>query len=166
MGNLRNIFIALLALSLLQVVVYYPQMPDVMASHFDGNGRPNGWMTKTTFFGIHVAMMMLMVISFLYFPKQTRRFPTGRWSIPDRDYWFAPERVKETLRNIRIQMLVVGIATVLLLLATIQLAIVANLNTPTVLSPVLGWFLIAYFVFMAIWLVAFFRRFRRPPVTS
>ena len=166
MDNLRNIFIALLGLSLLQIMLYYPQLPHVMASHFDGAGHPNGWMPKTMFFAIHIAMMMLMVISFLYFPVETRRFPTGRWSIPDREYWFAPERVKETSRHIRIQMLVMGIPTVLLLLVAIQLAIVANLNTPAVLSPVLGWFLTAYFVFLGVWLVLFFRRFRRPLVKT
>jgi uncharacterized membrane protein len=157
----RRIFAVMIGLSVVQIVLYYPQLPDIMASHFDGAGEPNGWMPKTTFFAIHVLMMLLMTLAFIYLPVGLKKLPLGRWNFPHREYWFSPKRYKETMRRIRLRMLIFGIATMFLMLAIIQLAIVANLNAPAVLSPVLGGLLLAYFGFTAAWLVAFYRRFSK-----
>jgi len=42
MNALRRLFYGLIALAAVQTLYYYPQMPEVVASHFDGRGAPNG----------------------------------------------------------------------------------------------------------------------------
>jgi uncharacterized membrane protein len=161
MTLIRNVFAGLLGLTVIQIILYYPQLPHIMASHFDGSGHPNGWMSKNTFFVIHILMVLLMVLCFWRVPWGMTRLPLSWWSLPHRDYWLAPERREHTMRWIQGAMLVMGVVTVVLLLLTIQLAIDANLNPPPVLSDAIGGLLVAYFVSTGVWLVAFFRRFSR-----
>jgi serine/threonine-protein kinase len=163
MDTFRNIFIGLLVVSIIQTILYFPQLPDVMASHFDGAGRPNGWMSKTAFFAIHLGMMALMALSFLYLPGGLSRFSFRMWSLPNREYWLSPERRHETFGIVRGEMLLMGIATVVFLIVVIQLAIEANLNPPPILSSTVGGLLFLYFAFTAVWLIRFFKRFGRVP---
>ncbi|MDH3215398.1 MAG: DUF1648 domain-containing protein [Candidatus Krumholzibacteria bacterium] len=159
----RKVFVALLVLSVVQTFLYYPQVPEVMASHFDGAGHPNGWMPKTAFFCLHLAMMAIMTLSFLFLPRSLNQFPIRTWSLPRKDYWLSPERREATQRFIQDQMLLFGIATLVLLIVIIQLAIEANLNPPPTLSSITKQFLVGYFVFTAAWLMRFFYRFARAP---
>jgi uncharacterized membrane protein len=46
---LRGSFYGLIAVGVLQSIYYYPRMPEVVASHFDGLGAANGWSSKNGF---------------------------------------------------------------------------------------------------------------------
>ena len=50
----RVVFAVLLVVALALLAVYYPQLPERMASHFNGAGRANGWSSKAFFFGVQV----------------------------------------------------------------------------------------------------------------
>lgn len=158
----RFLFYLLLALAVLQVLVYYPQLPEVMASHFDGSGRADGWSSKTTFFVIDAVMLALLVAMFLGLPKI--RWP-DRWvSLPHKDYWLSPEKRRETYRIFEREMLVFGCATLVLLLVVMQWTIRANLDgSETLPAAGLWWLMGAYLVFTALWTVRLVLRFRRPP---
>ena len=41
---------------------YYAQMPEVVASHFNARGVPNGWQTKSAFFSVFVGVGILAAI--------------------------------------------------------------------------------------------------------
>lgn len=69
MAWLRSIFYPLTGLAVLQVVYYYPQMPAVVASHFDGLGVPNGWSGKDAFFALYLTIVVLLVGVFELLPK-------------------------------------------------------------------------------------------------
>jgi uncharacterized membrane protein len=155
--------IALLAVGVAQVFLYYPQMPDVMASHFDASGHPNGWMSRQVFMAIHLSMLAMVAACFLWLPRITPRFPLHLWSMPHRDYWLAPERREQTMDYVQTQMVWCGVATTLFLLAVSQLAFEANLTRPTILSSAMWWLLIGYFVYIGWWTVMFILRFRRIP---
>ena len=163
MENTKRIFVGLLVVAVAQVIIYYPQLPDVVASHFDGSGHPNGWMSKTAFFALDLAMILVIAASFLWVPRALGRFPVYLWSLPNRDYWFAPERRDESLRLIHSWLLVFGVATIVLMLVAFQCAIMANLQPPPTLSPVMIVSLVGYFVFTAVWLAVFYRRFSSIP---
>ena len=53
------LFLLLVLFAVLQCVHVYPQLPDVMASHFDARGTPNGWQPKHAFF-ILIAVVILV----------------------------------------------------------------------------------------------------------
>lgn len=159
----RRILIALIIVTVIQVIVYYPQMPEVSASHFDGSGHPNGWMSRNVFFAMHLGIVALLAFVFLFLPSRLRFISYKTWNIPNRDYWMSPERRQETTRIIQDQMLWCGAASMGFIIVVIQLAIEANLNRPGVLSSAILWLLIAYMVFMVSWAIRMIVRFSKIP---
>ena len=162
MNGIRNIFIALLALAFFQIAYYYPQMPEVMASHFDGVGTPNDWAGKIGFFGLYATILVMLAFIFLYVPKWSGKRSRFGMKLPNRDYWLAPERIEQTQNFIKRQMLIMGIAHLLLTLLVIQMAINANFSETPVLDRRVSWVLIAYFLVLTLWLIDFFFHFRKP----
>ena len=65
----RYLFFGLVAIALLQSAFYYPQLPQEMASHFDGAGVANDWSSRNVFFGIYLAMIVMLVVVFLWLPR-------------------------------------------------------------------------------------------------
>jgi len=72
-------------------------LPERVATHFDGNGQPNGWMSISS----HLLFMAVFGLAFpLFVPAisfVSRFFPDRFQNIPHRDYWFSPSRRIETL---------------------------------------------------------------------
>jgi len=162
MSWIRGIFYVLVAVALVQVIYYYPQMPDVVASHFDGLGAPNDWSSRNGFFGLYLAMVLLLVAIFEFVPRWSETRSRFGMKIPNRDYWLAPERVEQTKAFFRRQMFIMGIVHLLLTIYAIQLAILANFSQQPRLHPSIGWALALYFLFLIGWLIHFYLHFRKP----
>lgn len=162
MNWFRRIFFALVALALVQIVYYYPQMPDVVASHFDGLGAANDWAGKNAFFGLYLAIIVMLIAVFEFVPRWSLTRSNFGMKIPNRDYWLAPERIEQTKAFFRRQMFIMGIAHLLLTMYAIQLAILANFDPQPRLHPSIGWALALYFLFLAAWLIFFYRHFKKP----
>jgi uncharacterized membrane protein len=163
MTTSQRIFVALLVVSAAQVVIYYSQLPDEVASHFDGSGRANGWSPKEMFFLIDLCTMVLVALVFLFLPRTLSRFSDKSINLPNKDYWLAPERREETARVIHDQMCWFGVATLVFLICVFQLVIEANLNPPPVLSSHFIFLLIVYLAFTAWWVIKFIGKFARVP---
>jgi ABC-type Fe3+ transport system permease subunit len=73
------------------------QLPERVATHFDGSGRPNGYMSRTA----HLRFMVVFGVAFpLFVPAIVcaSRFLSDRcYNLPNRDYWLAPARRPETM---------------------------------------------------------------------
>lgn len=162
MPRVRNIFVLLLIVSALQCAFYYPRLPETVASHFDRAGYPNDWSSKVVFFGIVLAMTAMNAFVFLGIPGWMPRFSQRHWSLPNKSYWLAPERIEETHLYLRTQMLWFGVANMILMIGITRLAIEANFSSQPTLSPTAGHLLLAYFGFTAIWLTRFVIHFARP----
>jgi serine/threonine-protein kinase len=157
----EKIFLALIIVALVQALVYYPQLPERVASHFDGGGRPNGWSAKPGFFAINFGIIAVLALLFVLLPRTLGRVPLAMVSLPNRDYWFSPERREGTLGFIRDQMSWLGTATVALMVGMMEVTIRANLRPEPVLSPVFIWIFAGFLVFMAVWTIRFVSRFTR-----
>jgi uncharacterized membrane protein len=142
---------------------YYPLLPDTMASHFDGAGRPNGWSSKQAFFGLYLLLAALMNFVFFVFPKILGRFSPSLINIPNRAYWLVPARKDQALAMLDEEMGRFGIATLALMVAVIQLAIQANLPGRSTLHSGSMWVLLGGFAaYTVFWLARIHRRFRVP----
>jgi uncharacterized membrane protein len=72
-------------------VIDYPQLPERMASHFDANGTPNGWMSRSSFTWSMIAIGLgipAFVIGMMY---SIRFFPAKFLNVPNRTYWQDPK---------------------------------------------------------------------------
>lgn len=149
----------LVLFALAQTLFYLPQLPDIMATHFDGAGRPNGWASKTAFFALYLAFVAMLLLIFL---GGGRLFMLRRdMRIPNREYWLAPERKEETIAFFRRRMLWMGVASIALAVIVTQLVIEANFLDPPRMSANIYWVLLGYFLYVALWLASLFLRFRR-----
>jgi uncharacterized membrane protein len=138
MTGYRYLFYGLVVVAVSQVVYYYPQLPEVMASHFDGRGSPNDWSSREFFFGIYLAMVVLVIGIFRVLPNWSLTHSRFGLKIPHRDYWLAPARREQSHTFFRNHMLVMGVIHLLLAIITIELAIrrsfESRLKTPPPLN--------------------------------
>ncbi|MBI4601045.1 MAG: DUF1648 domain-containing protein [Planctomycetes bacterium] len=162
----RLTFLALLLLGAVQVLVYYPQMPETMASHFDLRGRPDGWSSRGAFFGIEVGTLGLLALLFLVLPGQLHRIPAAWINMPRKDYWLAPERRAASLARMGRYLVGFGCASLAVLLGVFELAIRANLpGVPGGQGFRTSWLwtlLGALGAFLVGWVIAMLRSFSPP----
>jgi uncharacterized membrane protein len=154
------LFCFLLLLGILQCVHVYPQLPNVMASHFTGRGVPNGFQPKSAFFCLIGVIVALCAIPAFLVPRRLPKLPPEKINLPYKSYWLAPERREDTFRFFRAQMAWWGCGLLFLLLYTMFLAVNANL-------PGIGYFnwqgmllaLGAFLLFTILWLTHFVLHF-------
>jgi len=153
----------LAVLAMFQTINFYPQLPEIVASHFDGNGAPNGWSSKLVFFAIYFGALAVTLIVFIGLPNWSVNRKAANVNMPKKDYWFHPLRREATLEFIKIQFLWLGVAHMLLALVVVQMVIKVNLATQPSLGSGIYWALAAYVVFLVLWLTRFILRFVRRP---
>lgn len=159
---IRSLFWLLAALAVVQSVYYYPQMPEVVASHFDGRGAPNAWSGKAGFFGLYLGILLMLIAVFEFLPRWSESRANFGRKLPHREYWLAPERIEQTRAFFRRQMMLMGVLHVALAIFTVQLVILANFEPRPRLHAAIFWALLIYFVLLFAWLTCFFLHFRRP----
>lgn len=158
----RRIFVLLIAFAVVQSYFYYSQLPDMIASNFDGAGEANGWSSKNSFFALYGGLAALFAATFILLPRSLARIPVAFISMPNKEYWLAPERQAETLECIIYQMLIMGNAVLIFLICIIQLVLAANVDGTSRISSGTMWILLGgYLAFTAVWTIKFLTRFSK-----
>lgn len=137
------------------------RLPDPLASHFDADGEPDGFMPRA----LYIAIMMAVTVIVPLFIATLTRFALSRAgariNLPNRDYWLAPERRAETIGFLTRQATQFAALLVLFMCWAQWLAARANSTTPQSLDS--GLFFAGLGVFMAcviLGIVRLMRRFR------
>ena len=155
----RIILIFLIAVFISLCAFYYPNLPNLMAAHFNGAGEPDAWMSKRNFFLLEAGLLLLIILEFTLLPYLTAKMPQSLINIPNKDFWFAGERRAATVGIIGHFFEWFGILLLALFIGINQLVFRANLSGEN-LSP-LSWLILAVFIFsVIIWTIQFFRRFK------
>jgi uncharacterized membrane protein len=167
---LHGILIGLLAV---QLVVYYPRLPDRVASHFGPAGEADGWMDKqglaivSILSPIALAGIMIGVQALIIFMD---RIPGSMINMPNKKYWLAPERRAETMAWMVPVMarytLWLGVGVNALLVVIAGMALRANLTPDprlTYAMPVVLIFLALVTIASIHLLVRVYRKFGRTP---
>ncbi len=158
----RALLFLLAAAGVVQLLHYYPRLPETMASHFDGAGQPDGFQSRSAFFAICAAMLIMTVILFGGLGALFRKIPSKWFNLPNRDYWLAPERREETIEAISTQMEWFGVASLALYLFVIQMVVETNQTSePRLDSKSMFVVLGLYLLFSAVWTTRFILRFRK-----
>ena len=151
------VLLASVATSIGELVYYYPDLPDVVMSHFDGHGQPDGTCSKGELAGATVFTLLLTSAVFLGSPLLMKWMPASLVNLPRKDYWFAPERKHLAITLITSRMLWLGAATMLFLAQLFHGVLMVNLHPGQkleMMGPV-----VVYLVFVVAWLVEFYWRF-------
>ncbi|MFN8359167.1 MAG: DUF1648 domain-containing protein [Candidatus Kapaibacterium sp.] len=76
------------------MMYFYPLLPSTMAIHFGGDGQPNGWQAKESFYGFYALLVLGLSGLFLLLGTIMPKMPVSLINMPNKEYWFAPERAK------------------------------------------------------------------------
>ena len=159
----RSILLMLLVAAAIQIAYFYPQLPDGVASHWNGAGRPNGSMPKGVFVGIYVAVLAFMALMFNALPGSIMKYPDSKISLPNKRYWLSPERRAQTGEIIARYMGEAGNATIAFFIIVFQFAFRANVSESRALPEHMGLLIVAFVAYMVVWMVRFVRAFKLPP---
>lgn len=160
----RLLFAVLAAGAAIYFSSYYAQMPEVVASHFNGRGVPNGWQTKPAFFGLFVAVSVLAAVVGFGIPRIIASLPPQLINLPNKRYWLAPEHLAETLKFLSAYFAWFGCAIFVIMILTFDYAIQSNLHPDNRPDVSRMWYtLVGFLVFVVVWIARMFTRFGRVP---
>jgi serine/threonine-protein kinase len=165
MLSLRNIAIAqalLWLVALAQNAFYWQYLPERVATHFNGSGKPDGWMSRDNATMTMMAFQTLMPLMFIALGYAIYRIPTSLINIPHREFWFHPDRRDAAIQFIARNTAVFSLGLSLFFMGINHLTFRANTNGG-VLEPVGFWILMACFLaFTCLWTFWLLARFRLP----
>ena len=151
-----------ISLGVAQVLFFRAELPARVASHFDGAGRPNGWMSRDGLVLFQCVLLLALGALFGFGGRLLMVTPNGLINLPNKDYWLAPERRAESVAVLGEWMRWVGAGTVAFLMMVFQFTVQANLRRGRLDSMqflvVTGFFLGGLAIAVG-WL---YRRFRAP----
>jgi hypothetical protein len=164
-SRLPKLLFALLAIfAAIYFSSYYPQLPDNVASHFNGRGIPNGWQSKSVFFTFFVGAVALASLVAFGIPSIISKMPVDLINLPYKEYWLAAERKAATLDFLDRSFAWFGCAVLFVVTAAVNYAIQRNLHPEAQLDPpafvyVLG----GFFIFTILWSIRMLTHFTTHP---
>ena len=97
----QTILFTLPLVAAVHMAVYYPQLPERMATHFGPNGQADGWMSKSAFTAFFLIMITFMTALMSGIGTLIRVLPPEMINLPNKEYWLAPERRRKRRRDSR-----------------------------------------------------------------
>ena len=162
-SRLPKLAFALLVLSALVYFSWlYPQLPEVIQSHFNANGQPNGWQPKSVFFEFIAGITVLAAVVGFGVPQIIKAVPAELINLPNTQYWLAPDRAAETLEFFSASFAWFGCALYVMLLFACNYALESTLHPDRRLDPSAMWIpLVLFGAFVIIWGIRMTLRFAR-----
>jgi hypothetical protein len=122
------VLLFVISLGVAQVLYFRAELPARVASHFDGAGRPNGWMSRDGFVLIQCVLLLALGALFGFGGRLLKVTPNGWINLPNRNYWLAPERRAESVAVLAGWMRWLGAGTLAFLMVVFQFTVQANLR--------------------------------------
>ena len=142
-------------------------LPSVVASHFDAAGVANGFMTRNFYAWFMLAFVVGLPLLLSLLPNLVFRSEKIRINLPNREYWLAPERRRETHDFLCRHNSRFGVLLTLFLCYVHWLVLRANAVAPPRLPSmpfIIG--LALFGVLSVVWVAALLVRFRKVPPRS
>lgn len=160
--RLSRAILAFLVISFIgQIIYYYPNLPEKMASHFNGVGEPDGWMAKGSFMIFESVILFLIIAEFTLLPLLIEKIPDSLINLPNKNYWLANERRAETFSAIRVYFEWFSVGLLGFFIAINEMVFRANLGKQN-LSNWIWLALVSFLLFVGIWTIKFLLRFKLP----
>jgi uncharacterized membrane protein len=111
MKILKNTFLFSTAAFILLQIIYYPQMPDNVAIHFNVNGEVNGWMPRDANLIISCLIVVIITLSFVGVPYILKSISGDLISIPKKEYWLSVNNKERLIKILSKYLYSIGLVT-------------------------------------------------------
>ena len=156
----RVILLFFIGVFVAQIFYYYPNLPEMMASHFNGYGAPDGFASKQSFVLLEGVILLVIIFEFALLPLLIEKMPDSLINLPNKDFWLAKERRAVAFLILRCYFEWLSLALLVLFIAVNGLVFRANINH-TNLPPLEMWLILgAFLVFVLAWMIKFIRQFK------
>jgi uncharacterized membrane protein len=163
----RLLFVLMALYAAIHFSSYYSQLPDVVASHFNGHGVANGWQTKPAFFTVFAGVSVLAAVIGFGIPRIISLVPPQLINLPNKQYWLSPEHLPETQAFLNSYFAWFGCAVFLVIILTFDYAIQSNLHPENRPDVSRMWYIFAGFLaFVVVSTIRMMAKFLRPPQDS
>ncbi|RMF55016.1 MAG: DUF1648 domain-containing protein [Calditrichaeota bacterium] len=159
-GAVRVLWLLVIA-GFIQIFYYYPQLPDVVATHYNFKGEPDAWGSKSTMVILYGGLLIFISVIFLIIDKVLKHISPEFINIPNKEYWLAPERREQTLETFSAFMLWIGNITLLFMLALFQYLFTLQSQNDALNNGYFWGGLLTYLLLMSWILIKFYLTFRR-----
>ena len=163
--NTRPLRIGLLVLLYvcfgLSLFVSASLLPERVATHFNGAGQPNDWMSRTTHLIFMAAFGLVFPLFLIGVCWAIRFLPASLVNIPHRDYWLADERRAESASYLAWHAVWFGCLAQGFVIGLHWLVVLSNQRQPPSLP--IAWVLgviVPFLLGVAAWVFCLYRRFR------
>jgi len=154
------LFYALFLLALGQATYHQVHLPERIATHFDLQGKANGWDLRNSHIAYQVGLTVFLGVLFGGMGWLVGKLPDTLVNIPHREYWLTPHRRTATLGALATTLHACGCVVLGFFILFFQQIYVANLSGQMQLK--LLPLIIGQFVLLAGLVTAMMFRFRRP----
>ncbi len=156
------LLLALVVASLAQAAWQHARLPERVATHFDLEGKANGWMARDTHTAFHAGTVLFIATLMFGLARFLPKLPNQYVNLPHREHWLAPERRVATIKWMAGLLLGLGCICQIVFLFIFQQVYEANLMPVPSLPLKAVPFSIGMFVFIAGLVALILYRFRRP----
>ena len=160
---MRKALIAAFAANLILSVISLAILPDQVAIHFGGGGRPDSWASKEFHAAIFLVLEVPFFLMFYYAAVMTQGVSRKFLNLPNKDYWLQEENLPIFHRKFSSYMAEFGVAIFVFFFCISLLTLQANFREPIQLNYKL--FLVVLIIFMSYtlwWLVKIVRGLQIP----
>ena len=158
-----TLFVGVLLLVLAYLIYFTPELPQRLATHFDGAGHVNGWSDRGTFIWLYGGMLIFVAMMFGGLAATVGKVPTSLWSFPHRDWWLTGARASATRRYLARWLLRFGSAMTLFMGAMLYQIVQANLQSTIHLGDTFWLFFALFMVYTLVESGRLIWRFRGGP---
>lgn len=138
-------------------------LPENIASHFDAQGKPDGWMTRTRYLQSMAALGLVTPLFLLGIGLAIRSVPNDFINVPHAHYWLSAEHRSETNRYFAISFAWMACLVTGQVFALNWLVIEANREATPRLSNGVWLLLLCFFGVVACWIGSMIWHFSRSP---
>lgn len=164
---MRRMLIAVFVANLILTAASLAILPDQVAIHFAGGGKPDSWASKEFNAAIFLVLEVPFFLMFYFAHMLTQGVSSRFLNIPNKNYWLQKENLPVFQKKFGSYMAEFGVAIFVFFFCITSLTIQANLSDPVRLNET--WFMVVfvgYMLFIVWWLVRLVRRLRIPATQS
>ncbi len=156
-------FYFIIILALVEAAYFYNLLPERAATHYNFEGQPDAWSSKSLIILINVGVIILFAILFRFLIFITPKLPEGLINLPNKYYWLSDRRKVETYKIITNFLFWTVDISLLFFVFLFLLIYRANINNYSSIAPEIWILMIAYIAALSVFTIKFYKYFNKVP---